>query len=85
VVIDPTGRLPGRGAYLCHDTECWDLARRKRSLERGLGVAIPADVIEALASTPEAPATTVNSTANHRSIGADPEPDDHEGGAHGPK
>ncbi len=85
MVIDPTGRMPGRGAYLCHDTECWDLARRRRSLDHALGVAIPDDLIEALASTPGAPATAMSAPANHRAIGADPEPDDPQGGAHGPK
>lgn len=84
VVVDPTGRMPGRGAYLCHDAECWALARRKRSLEHALRVTVPDGVLEALASAPGAPATS-NSTSNHRAIGADPEPDDHQGGAHGPK
>lgn len=83
VVVDPTGRLPGRGAYLCTSAECWDLARRKRSLEQALGVAIPDDVAAALGSVASAVAATT--TVNHRAIGADPEPDDHEGGAHGPK
>ena len=26
VAIDPTGRAPGRGAYLCRDASCWDAA-----------------------------------------------------------
>jgi predicted RNA-binding protein YlxR (DUF448 family) len=83
VVVDPTGRLPGRGAYLCTNVECWDIARRKRSLEQALGVAIPDNVAAALASA--APAVAATPTVNHRAIGADPEPADHEGGAHGPK
>jgi hypothetical protein len=83
VVLDPTGRLPGRGAYLCTNAECLDIARRKRSLEHALNVAIPDDVVAALVSVPRAvPAPT---TANPRATGADPEPDDHQGGAHGPK
>jgi hypothetical protein len=79
--------MPGRGAYLCNDAECWALARRKRSLEHALGVTVPDDVLEALAAAPAAPGapTTVSSTSDHRAIGADPEPDDHQGGAHGPK
>ena len=38
VVIDPTGRLNGRGAYLCHDPACWEAALKRRSLERALRV-----------------------------------------------
>ena len=36
VVEDPTGRAPGRGAYLHDDPECRALALKKRSLERAL-------------------------------------------------
>ena len=36
VVVDPTGKRHGRGAYLCHDPACWDLALKRRSLERAL-------------------------------------------------
>ena len=36
VIEDPTGRAPGRGAYLHDDPGCRALALRKRSLERAL-------------------------------------------------
>ena len=36
VVEDPTGRAPGRGAYLHDDPACRALALRRRSLERSL-------------------------------------------------
>lgn len=36
VVRDPTGRAPGRGAYLHSDATCVDRARRRRALERAL-------------------------------------------------
>jgi len=36
VVEDPTGRAPGRGAYLHDDPDCRALALKKRSLERAL-------------------------------------------------
>ncbi len=36
VVEDPTGRAPGRGAYLHDDPACRALALKKRSLERAL-------------------------------------------------
>jgi uncharacterized protein len=36
VVEDPTGRAPGRGAYLHDDPDCRATAVKKRSLERAL-------------------------------------------------
>jgi predicted RNA-binding protein YlxR (DUF448 family) len=44
VMFDASGRLAGRGAYLCADGSCWALARKKSSLERALGVALPAEL-----------------------------------------
>jgi len=38
---DPTGRAPGRGAYLHRDAGCIDTARRRRSLERALRATVP--------------------------------------------
>lgn len=32
VVIDPTGKRSGRGAYLCDQPECWEKALGKASL-----------------------------------------------------
>lgn len=36
VSMDPTGKRPGRGAYLCHDPACWTMAIKRRALERAL-------------------------------------------------
>ena len=56
VAIDPTGRAPGRGAYLCRDASCWDAAARKRALEHALRTTIPTTVSAALvASADETP------------------------------
>jgi predicted RNA-binding protein YlxR (DUF448 family) len=44
VTLDPTGRLPGRGAYLCADGSCWRLALKRSALDRALGVALPPEV-----------------------------------------
>ena len=41
VMVDETGRLPGRGAYLCHDKVCWDVALKKRRLDHRLKSAVP--------------------------------------------
>lgn len=44
VSIDSSGRANGRGAYLCADGSCWSDALKKKSIERALGVSLPADV-----------------------------------------
>ena len=38
VAYDPTGKAPGRGAYLCGQPACLDLAVRRRSVQRALKV-----------------------------------------------
>ena len=41
---DPTGKRPGRGAYLCHNPDCWESAVRKSRLEHNLRTKLtPAD------------------------------------------
>jgi len=47
VVIDPTGRLAGRGAYVCLGTDCLDLAIKKGALARALETPLPAAFLEA--------------------------------------
>jgi uncharacterized protein len=44
VVIDATGRMPGRGAYLCADGSCWTVALKKSSIERALGTPLPVEL-----------------------------------------
>ena len=36
VEIDVLGKKPGRGAYLCPQKNCWDLALRRNRLEYAL-------------------------------------------------
>ncbi len=50
VVIDPTGRLAGRGAYVCQGTDCLDLAIKKGALARALEIPLPATFLEAVTS-----------------------------------
>jgi predicted RNA-binding protein YlxR (DUF448 family) len=38
VVADPTGKRAGRGAYVCQETKCIDLARKQGRFERALSV-----------------------------------------------
>lgn len=44
VSLDFSGRVNGRGAYLCPNPECLRKARKSRSLERCLETQIPEDV-----------------------------------------
>ncbi|MBI4214078.1 MAG: YlxR family protein [Chloroflexi bacterium] len=44
VAIDQTGKINGRGTYLCPKTECWEQALQTGSLARALKISIaPAD------------------------------------------
>ncbi|MEE9277670.1 MAG: YlxR family protein [Dehalococcoidia bacterium] len=36
VEVDPSGRAPGRGAYLCNRASCWRTAETGRSLAQAL-------------------------------------------------
>jgi len=48
VVVDVTGRLAGRGAYLCSDQVCWQAAIKRSALQRALSTPIPAELLERL-------------------------------------
>ena len=47
--IDPAGKKPGRGAYLCPDAACLAKAKKKKALERCFEQPVPAEVYDALA------------------------------------
>jgi predicted RNA-binding protein YlxR (DUF448 family) len=42
--LDPTGRASGRGAYLHRNQECFEIARKRRQLERSLGASVPSEL-----------------------------------------
>lgn len=48
VRYDPTGKLAGRGAYLCDDAACWHKALSTGTLARALKTTISADERAAL-------------------------------------
>jgi predicted RNA-binding protein YlxR (DUF448 family) len=50
VVIDTTGRINGRGAYLKKSQEAIELALKRKALERALEVTLDASFIEQLRS-----------------------------------
>ncbi len=39
VAIDPTGKRAGRGAYLCAERGCWEIALKRAAIERALKIA----------------------------------------------
>ena len=63
VMLDLSGRLPGRGAYLCADGSCWKAAVRKRSIERALDVTLPPELVARLAQGGVQPVGGVSSGA----------------------
>jgi predicted RNA-binding protein YlxR (DUF448 family) len=48
VAVDASGRMNGRGAYLCADSSCWTAALKKNALGRALGVEIPPELKQRL-------------------------------------
>lgn len=40
IKIDPTGKSPGRGIYLCSNTECFQLAKKRKAIGRGLNIDV---------------------------------------------
>ena len=54
VSLDFSGKVNGRGAYLCPDPECLKKAQRAKSLERSLEVPIPEEVYARLQREMEA-------------------------------
>ena len=49
IILDASGRAPGRGAYVCRTIECLDKAIAKGALSRALTTPLPADLRDALA------------------------------------
>ncbi|HHX40822.1 MAG TPA: YlxR family protein [Armatimonadetes bacterium] len=45
IVPDRTGKLPGRGAYLCPKRACVEQAIRRKRLARALRNAVPEEVM----------------------------------------
>ncbi len=54
VSLDFSGKLNGRGAYVCPDMECLKKAQKSRSLERCLEMEIPQEVYDRLTREMEA-------------------------------
>jgi len=51
VLIDPTGKQNGRGAYLCDQVDCWDkVLSNGRLLDQALKTSVSPDDLAALAT-----------------------------------
>lgn len=48
VIFDDTGRMNGRGAYICPSVECLKKARRTKAIERSLDISIPDEVYDVI-------------------------------------
>ena len=46
--VDLTGKMPGRGAYLCRSTQCLAKARKAKRLEHAFEQPIPPEVYDRL-------------------------------------
>lgn len=44
VIYDPTGKAPGRGAYICASKECFALLPKTHGFERAFRCQIPPEV-----------------------------------------
>ena len=53
VRLDFSGKLNGRGAYICPDPACLSKAQKAKALERSLETAIPEEVYERLSKEME--------------------------------
>lgn len=46
--LDYTGKLNGRGAYICNDLECLNRAIKNKGLSRSFKCEVPSDVYDSL-------------------------------------
>ena len=51
IEIDRTGKKSGRGAYLCDNIECLDVALKKNNLNKSLKQDIPFQTLDELRKT----------------------------------
>jgi uncharacterized protein len=48
LIVDPTGKANGRGAYLCRQAGCWEKGLPKQRLAQALKITFNAEQITAL-------------------------------------
>jgi predicted RNA-binding protein YlxR (DUF448 family) len=50
VCLDRSGKVSGRGAYLCTRPECFKKAKKSRALDRALEMSVPEQLYDRLAA-----------------------------------
>ncbi len=63
LVADETGRLAGRGAYVCRTAACLTIANTKGSLSRALKTAVPAVLLASIDLAAGTPHDTIEGGA----------------------
>ncbi|BCJ85304.1 RNase P modulator RnpM [Effusibacillus dendaii] len=48
VFLDPTGKKSGRGSYICKTEACFQMAKKKKSLDRSLKINVSDEIYEQL-------------------------------------
>ncbi len=48
IIIDETGKKPGKGAYICDSIECLEKIKKNKALDRALEITIYDDFLEKL-------------------------------------
>ena len=46
--VDFKGKMPGRGAYVCHKPECFDMAVKRKRFEKAFQGPVNAETLETL-------------------------------------
>ena len=46
--VDFKGKMPGRGAYVCHKPECFDAAVKRKRFEKAFQGQVSAEILETL-------------------------------------
>ncbi|MEX1173663.1 MAG: YlxR family protein [Chloroflexota bacterium] len=53
VLVDDTGRLAGRGAYVCRTAACLTIANTRSALSRALQTPVPTALLASIALGPD--------------------------------
>ena len=48
IILDPTGRKNGRGAYICPSSQCFEKAIKTRGVDRSFKMQVPKEVYDTL-------------------------------------
>ena len=48
ISLDVTGKLPGRGAYICNDVKCAQKLRKTHGIERNYGCQVAPEIYDSI-------------------------------------